>query len=192
MRIEDKTGDKESYTPPAVRHLLKAVRYVVGFLLLAGLGLNVANVIARYIVLKPIIAAEEILSFGMVWCIFLGAALVTWDGRHLRMDIVHLLMPRLAKRVLGVIGVVAFVVFCSVVFVSSSQVVRLVARNAEVSVVAQIPMTVPWAAIPIGFALMVVLMLVRVRDFISGRLEDDAHLGEIVIEEAHKADDNRS
>ena len=45
-------------------------------------------------------------------------------------------------------------VVCLMVAVASIEVVALVARNGENSVVAEIPMVIPYIVLPIGFGLM--------------------------------------
>lgn len=69
--------------PRPVSIVLGVIRAVLGALILAGVGINFANVVGRYVFLKPIIWAEEVLVFIMVWCVMLGATLVTWENQHL-------------------------------------------------------------------------------------------------------------
>ena len=166
-----------------VGYILTGVRSIVGALLLGGLALNVANIVGRYLLHKPIIAAEELLSFSMVWCIFLGAVLVTWDGRHLRMDILYYFLPGRIRRILSAVVILVFVAVGSIVAVQSWRIVELVGRLSEVSVVAEVPMTVPWASIPISFALMVCLVVLRARTILSGRLDDESRTAELGIGE---------
>ncbi len=53
--------------------MLGVIRAVLGSLIFLGVLINFANVVGRYVFLKPIIWAEEILVFIMVWCVMLGA-----------------------------------------------------------------------------------------------------------------------
>lgn len=55
--------------------------------MLAGVLLNLSNVIGRYAFAKPIFWAEEVLVALTIWGVFLGAAVVTWRGDHLNMDL---------------------------------------------------------------------------------------------------------
>ena len=66
--------------------LISVPRAIIGCMILVGILINVANVIGRYMFLEPIIWAEEIMIYIMVWTVFIGAILVTFDGQHLKMD----------------------------------------------------------------------------------------------------------
>ena len=60
--------------------LVTIPRAIIGTMILVGILINVANVIGRYLFLEPIIWAEEIMIYIMVWTVFIGAILVTLDG----------------------------------------------------------------------------------------------------------------
>src|SRR5205823_12546248 len=65
-----------------VRAIPNVIRAVLGPLIFAGVALNFANVVGRYVFFKPIIWAEEVLVFIMIWCVMLGATVVTWENQH--------------------------------------------------------------------------------------------------------------
>lgn len=155
-------------TPRPVSAVLRAIRTLLGALILAGVALNFANVVGRYVFLKPIIWAEEILVFIMVWCVMLGATLVTWENQHLRMDAVYYLTPPHVRRWLNLLSTLAFLGTAVFVLVQSARVVALVASTGQRSVVADIPMSIPYGAIPVSFALIVVMLLWRFRTYVRG------------------------
>ena len=120
-------------------------------------------------------SAEEILTYSMIWCIFLGAVLVTWEGRHLRMDLVFIVLPPLLRRWLSFLGLIVMTIVCLTVAIASIEVVTLVYRNGERSVVADIPMVIPYAVLPLGFGLICLAVLLRFRALVqhgeAGRTE---------------------
>lgn len=136
-------------------------RAFVGLLFLAGLVLNVVNVVCRYVLFRPIMSAEEILVYAMIWCIFIGAAIVTFEGSHLRMELIADRLPRAAQSGLRVLAALVFIAIAVVLIGESWAIVGLVGRLDETSVVAGIPMTIPWAALPVSFALMVAALAWR-------------------------------
>lgn len=153
---------------PVVSIALRGIRAVLGALILSGVLINFANVVGRYVFLKPIIWAEEVLVFIMIWCVMLGATLVTWENQHLRMDAVyHLTRPRL-RRWLNVISTLAFLIAGAFVLVQSARVVALVASTGQRSVVAEIPMVIPYGAFPVSFGVIVVMLVWRFRAFVRG------------------------
>ena len=129
-------------------------RNVAAGLFLAGLAINFANIVGRYIFLRPIMAAEEVLVYLMIWCIFLGAVLVTYQGSHLKMDLFTMHLPRRAQNVLNAITGIVFLAISAVIIHASAEIVSMVAGMDEISVVARIPMEVPYAALPVSFALI--------------------------------------
>jgi TRAP-type C4-dicarboxylate transport system permease small subunit len=158
--------------PRAVSVLLRAIRGLLGALILAGVAINFANVVGRYVFFKPIIWAEEVLVFIMIWCVMLGATLVTWENQHLKMDVVYHLTPPPVRRWLNLLSTLAFLGAGVFVLVQSARVVALVASTGQRSVVADIPMTIPYGALPVSFALMVGILLWRFRAFARG---DEVH-----------------
>lgn len=155
--------------PPALlTGLIAFVRFVLGVLILLGVTINFANVVGRYVFLRPIMWAEEVLVFLMIWSVLLGAAVVTWEGRHLKMDALYNVAPPRTRRWVNVFGALVFLATAVFVVVQSAGVVGVIARNGQRSVVADIPMSIPYAAIPVGFALMVPLLLWRHRPFGGG------------------------
>ena len=154
-----------------VSRVMTVPRVVIGTLLLFSIALNFANVIGRYIFFSPILWAEEVMIFIMVWCVFMGAILVSWDGRHLKMDLVSSNLNTPLKQWVNGFSVMVFLVVCGFVVVQSYKAVSLFTRLGQESTVAGIPMTIPHSALLIGFVLMVVGVAVRGRDHISGRLE---------------------
>ena len=148
------------------------IRAVLGTLILAGVALNFANVIGRYVFFAPIIWAEEVLVFIMIWCVMLGATLVTWEDQHLRMDAVHHLTPPRVRRRLNVITALAFLAAGVFVLAQSLRVLWLAARTGQRSVVADLPMVIPFAAIPLSFAIIVGMLVRRFRRCVGGGGEE--------------------
>jgi len=160
-------------SPPARAALgLRVIRAVLGGLILAGVALNFANVVGRYVFFAPIIWAEEVLVFLMIWCVMLGATLVTWEDQHLRMDAVHHLTPPRVRRWLNLLTTLAFVGASLFVLAQSLRVLLLAVRTGQRSVVADIPMVIPFAAIPLAFAIIVGMLVARFRRFVRGAEED--------------------
>ena len=152
--------------------ILGAIRAALGALILAGVALNFANVVGRYVFFKPIIWAEEVLVFIMIWCVMLGATLVTWENQHLRMDAVHHLTPPRARRWLNLVSTLVFLVAAGFVLVQSLRVAAVVAGTGQQSVVAGIPMVIPYGALPVSFGLIVAALVWRFRAFVRGDQHD--------------------
>ena len=138
------------------------VRLFLGCLVFLGLAINLLNVILRYVFLSPLPWAEELLAYGMVWCVFLGAFLVTLDQRHLSMNILYMHLPTGAQRLVDLLVLVAMVAVCGFVVVQSWVVVALMLRYDQRSMAANFPMAIAHASVLVGFVLM---MIAAIRSF---------------------------
>ncbi len=155
----------------AVERVMAVPRAIIAALILFSIALNFANVVGRYVFLSPIIWAEEVMIYIMVWCVFIGAVLVTWDGRHLRMDLLSASLGSPWREIINLVATCTFLVVCGFIVVQSYKAVSLFARLGQKSTVADIPMVIPHAALLIGFGLMLVCVAVRFRAHVLGTLE---------------------
>lgn len=158
----------------AVSRFMAVPRFVIAALILISIAINFANVIGRYIFFSPIIWAEEVMIFIMVWCVFIGAVLVTWEGRHLRMDLLANAIPSPWREIVNSVAAVGFLLVAGLVTSQSWLAVSLFAELGQKSTTAGVPMLIPHSALLIGFALMVLCVVVRFRAYLSGDLASEA------------------
>ena len=171
----------------AVNPAMSLPRIIIAVVILAGILINGGNVIGRYVYLAPIIWAEEIMIYGMVWTVFVGAVLVTWDARHLRMDLVSTSLPSPWKEILNGIGVLAFLGVCVFVVPQNWTVFSMMFRFEQRSVVAEIPMSIPHFALLLGFVLMFLAVAFRFRKQITGDFESE--IDDLVAGDSGQASD---
>lgn len=139
--------------------LVRVLRSVVGILMILAVVVNFANVVGRYVFLKPFVWAEEVMQFMNVWAVMLGAAVVTSAGAHLRMDAFYnLATPRLRRTFDLVTNLLAVGVSLYVIF-QSLQMIQMLTGTGQRSVIARVPMNLMYSAIPLGFACGVLLLV---------------------------------
>ena len=137
------------------------LRGVVGALMLGAVGVNLANIVGRYVFARPFIWAEEIMQFLAVWAVMLGAAVITREAAHLRMDALHHLASPRVRRALDLLAdVVAFAVV-AYVLLQSVDMIRMLTRTAQRSVIAGVPMNLMYAAVLVGFGGSAVFLVAR-------------------------------
>ncbi len=155
-----------------VRKALGAVqtilRMAIGTGFLFALGLNFANVVLRYMFHAPIYWAEEVMIFTFVWCVFLGAALVALTGEHLRVELLEWVLPQSARRALATMIHLTAAIVMTFVAWRASTLVEMVARLQQKSIIAEIPMSVPYGAVLVGSILIALASLLRAAEIISG------------------------
>src|SRR5262245_48334933 len=140
----------------AARLVLRDIpRLVIGLVLLLCVAINAANIVGRYAFSAPLPWAEEVLSFLIIWGVLVGASAVTYDRRHLAMDVFVGLYPPLLRRILEGAILAAIVGFCGFAAIQAWKIVQIMARNGQVSITAEIPMTVPYFGFVVGFSMIV-------------------------------------
>lgn len=139
--------------PQLIAQIERMVRFVLALLLIAMVLLNAAAAGARYLFGEGLIGSDELMIFAMIWVVFIGAALLEREGRHLGFD---LLLKRLPEREghllraiigLGSAGVLAIVAW------QSLAVVERLTTLGQLSMGGGIPMSIPHAAVLTGLTL---------------------------------------
>ncbi len=150
---------------------IKAPHVISGVMFLAAAAINIANVVARYVFSNPIFWAEEIMIFIVIWTVFLLAASITYRGAHLNMDLLHNGFSPFWKRVVNIaigltlIGCTLFAAY------QSSKVVGLYLRTGDVTPATRIPLYLPHSALLVGFVLMALAALFRIRSYFTGKFD---------------------
>jgi TRAP-type C4-dicarboxylate transport system permease small subunit len=143
------------------RKLVVAIQGVTAVLMLIAVALNFANIIGRYVFFHPIASAEEIMLFLMVGTVFLGNAVVGFEGKQLRMDVLLHALPGPLRRILDIAADLTMIAVCVILIVLAWPAVEMLAAFDQRSEAADIPLVIPQALVPIGLGLNALLVAVR-------------------------------
>jgi TRAP-type C4-dicarboxylate transport system permease small subunit len=162
------TGEQAS---PARFILVKIPHVLCGVLLLTAIAINFANVIGRYVFSKPVDWAEEVLIYMIVWAVFISLGSITYQGLHLRMDLLVLSVKGWFKMLLG--GVTALLmVACSIFMLFQTfPILQFYIGNGETSMGAKIPLIYPHTALLVGFAGLAAAAIIRFRCYLTGKFD---------------------
>ncbi len=138
----------------AIERLADALLTGLGLLVIAAVCLNFANVVGRYVFGQAIFGADEIQTYMMVWMAFLGAVVVGWRNAHLRMDVLVRALPQAVQTALRIVELGLLIATASLVAAQSWKFVITMAELDRRSDAAEIPMSIPHAAVAIGFTLI--------------------------------------
>jgi TRAP-type transport system small permease protein len=141
----------------------RALERIVGYALVVAVLVNFANVVARYAFLRPLLGADELQIFLMVWMTFLGVVVVTWRRLHLRMDLVA---ARLPTPVRGWLRLAEALVAAAVATLVLGESWRYTARMLEIgrrSDALGIPVWISHSAVGIAFALIGLIAIYRLK-----------------------------
>ena len=138
-----------------------------GVMFLTGVGINIVNVIGRYVFHSPVFWAEEVLVFMVIWMILLMAGSVTYRGAHLNMDLVYSILPRSWKLVINIAVLIALIVCPLFVAYEASAIVALQYRTHAVTAGTEIPLVIPTSALVFGFCFISLAAIVRFRSYVT-------------------------
>ncbi|HKU97100.1 MAG TPA: TRAP transporter small permease [Vineibacter sp.] len=142
---------------------------VLGWLMLAAVALNFANIIGRYVFHRAIVWTEEILIVWLGWSVFIAVVIVTYRGDHLAMDIVSKNLPMRWRLANNLVMTAVFAACLAFAVVQSAKVVLLMIKTGQTDPMMGMPLWVPNLAIFVGFAGSLCALLMRARSYVTGR-----------------------
>jgi TRAP-type C4-dicarboxylate transport system permease small subunit len=141
--------------------LVAGIQGLTAVLMLIAVALNAANIVGRYVFFSPIASAEEVMLFLLVGTVFLGNAIVGYEGKQLRMDVILHALPPAVRRGFDVAADLAMIAVCVILIVLAWPAVSMLAEFDQRSQAAEIPLVIPQALVPIGLGLNAFLVAVR-------------------------------
>lgn len=150
---------------------IKIPHVVSGVLFMAAAGINIVNVIGRYVFSFPVFWAEEILTFIVIWVVFLLVGSITYRGAHINMDLLYSGFSAFWKRIVN-FAIVVSLIGCAIFTVTQSwKVIALHVRNEAVTGGTDIPLVYPHSALLFGFTFMAAAAILRFRAYVTGRFD---------------------
>lgn len=147
------------YLKTIARGLDRLVALIVVALLVVMTAITSAGVFWRYVMNDSLSWAEELGCYMLVWVSFLGAALATYRGTHIGIDVVYDRLPRWAQRLLNILVNGAIVVFMGAIFLSSLKILPVV--HTRISPTLFVSMDIPYLVLPVAAGIIIFQTLVR-------------------------------
>lgn len=133
--------------------------YFTGILMLISSLMIFLQVILRYVFSYSIIWAEEFSRYAIVWFIFLGASLAAREGKHAAVDVIIRLFPPKVQKFFDILAIVISIIFTVTIVWFGFRMVFRIQEIGNITPALQIPMYIPYLAIPIGSLMMTVRFL---------------------------------
>lgn len=146
------------------RALVACNRWLLILLLAAMACIVFANVVLRYTTGDSIVWAEEVARHMMIWVTFLGAGLVLRFGGHVAIDNLHRSVSTKSAQIIRTLIAAGLAAFFVVMAVASSQYVY--ATRFQTTAATDIPISYIYAAMPVGFVLMLIHLLFIARSYV--------------------------
>lgn len=113
-----------------------------------------AQVFFRYVLNASLTWSEEIARYLLIWLTFVGATVGIRRHAHIAVDIAVRALPAPARRVAALAALGCTAALLMILLAAGNQVVATIGGQAAPAT--QLPMRVPYLAIPVGAALMLV------------------------------------
>ncbi len=155
------------------RALVRANRWAL-IAILAAMALMVfANVALRFLTDHSILWVEETSRYLMIWLTFLGAGIVLRYGGHIGIETLQERLPGAAPALRAVIFALLLAFFAAMAWLGTRYALLTWGQTTPVL---QIPIGAVYLAMPIGFGLLMVHLLLMAAPWIRRRelLADDA------------------
>ena len=152
-------------------------RGVMGSVMLAGVAICIANVVARYFFGYALFWAEEVMVFLTIWGVFIGVAAAAYERAHLNMDLFSHTFRGTVLAFLNALLVAVLLAACVFMIVQSWQVVTLFYQGGVTSVSAGVPKWIAHSAIKSGAITLAAVARALNRDEASLRSAIRNHTG---------------
>jgi len=144
--------------------------FLCGVLLLIFTGLVLYSVVMRYAFRAPPMWGEELPKLLFIWMIFLGAGFAYLSGQNIRMTALAELMPDGIRRVIEIVMHLAVVGMLMGVLWYSGPIIKLTSRSTSYAT----GLSEGWKfwALPIGACLLLINEAFRLRNLLTGGVDD--------------------
>ena len=142
--------------------LTRAIEQALALAFIVAVCVNFANVVGRYVFDYAFLGADEAQIYIMIWMAFLGAAVVSWRERHLRMDVLVRWFPMPVQAALRAAELLLLAGLGGFVLLESASYAWRIFTLGQRSNTAGIPMWLPHSAVALGFGLIALIALWRV------------------------------
>lgn len=143
--------------------LSKIEQYFIAILLLAIAVILFINVVLRFFG-TSMLWAEELARYAIVWITFVGASVCVYKGAHIGVDVIMNILGEKPKKILSMVLAIFSLLFSLVFTYFSFKITMNVQGTNQVSSTMGIPMSLVYAAMPVGGVLMSIRYL---QQFIS-------------------------
>lgn len=129
------------------RVTLEHVAMNVAFVVLACA--IVWGVLSRYVTDAPATWVEEVSRIAFAWVVFMGASEAHRLGKHVSVDLVTSFLPNWLRRLLGVAAALYVAAYCF--YTAWLGILQAIASNSARTSMLNIPLSVPYAGLALGF-----------------------------------------
>jgi len=155
-----------------VKTVIRTIEIAVIALMAIIAAVVFGEVVARGLFARSLIVADELSRYLMIWVVLLGGALLVRDNGHIRVDFIVTIVPSWARRSLLVLADVLSLVF--LVALTATSFLTTLEMRTQQTITLDVPVALFYAALPVGGALMTILVTLDLVRRIAGHNPDKA------------------
>ena len=160
------------------RWLARITGWLIIFLLSVMILMAFGQVILRNFFHTGIAWGDVFLRHLVLWLGFLGAAIATGEGRHLKIEFINRLASERVRKIIYIITNLFAAAVCYFLMQASIAFVRFEMESAS-TLILDLPTTYFIVIIPAGYGIIAFRFSVRVLSWISEIIKGDWHLKEL-------------
>jgi tripartite ATP-independent transporter DctM subunit len=145
----------------ADRWIGNAVEIAAAILLIAEIIILFSGILARYVFHRPLVWSDELASILFLWLAILGAVIAFRRGEHLRMTTFVNRLPDGLRRFTEPVALAASLAF--MILIVPAMFEHIEVEHVVVSPTLELSMSWRTVAMPVGFALMILSAIPRLR-----------------------------
>ena len=154
-----------------ISDIINSITEGILVIVLSGMAVVVLlQVIFRYVLNLPLFWTEELARYCLVWSSLLGSAVAVKRGQHIAVTIFMERLPAVLRRGLTIIALISVAAILMIVLWGGIQLVAI--TRAQISPALRISMSVPYLAVPVGAALMLLHTIVLIFKMITAKVVD--------------------
>ncbi len=137
--------------------LSKLTESIAAVLLVTVIVMNLAQIYFRYILVDPLSWSEETMRYSTTWMVFLAGSSALFRGEHMAISLFDNVKSQLISNLIRMLVLVCIAAFCILLMWEGYP--SAIDNMRQLSPATQIPMAIPYMAIPVGATLMLVNVL---------------------------------
>ena len=151
-----------------ISDLINRITEGILVIVLSGMAVVVIlQVIFRYVLNLPLFWTEELARYCLVWSSLLGSAVAVKRGQHIAVTIFIERLPPALRRGLTIMALISVAAILTIILWGGIQLVAI--TRAQISPALRVSMSIPYLAVPVGAALMLLHTIVFIFKMITAK-----------------------
>ncbi|MCK5444149.1 MAG: TRAP transporter small permease [Rhodospirillaceae bacterium] len=137
--------------------LTNMTEIVAAVLLVAVIMMNIAQVFFRYVLVDPLSWTGETMRYSTTWMVMLAGSAALFRGEHMVISLFDSVKSAKVRNFVRILVLACIGGFC--VLLIWQGIPAAISNMRQSSPAMQIPMTIPYLAVPVGATLMLIKVL---------------------------------